>query len=290
MQVSPLSLSRRHRSNGFTLIELLVVIAIIAILAAILFPVFAQAREKARQTSCLSNLKQIGTAVLMYSQDADEMYPPYSSSYPSGFAFSNTAYWYFGLVMQSDSAAKLVPSAGLVQSYLKSGPVQSCPSSSDLIAGSGGAPFTIDPTDAALSYDRNVLLNGTIPLPDGTNYGPFPALSDWQSPSDTVLLMDAQSSATQASFGGVYPPRNPRTGAAYGQYNQIATGRHQNMANILFQDGHAKSMNISLNGVTAAANVSAKQGFLLGPGTSAPTAVGSNYYFVADKTPGNPAL
>ncbi|MFQ6098795.1 MAG: DUF1559 domain-containing protein [Armatimonadota bacterium] len=61
----------RHRS-GFTLIELLVVIAIIAILAAILFPVFARAREKARQASCTSNLKQIGLAILMYAQDYDE--------------------------------------------------------------------------------------------------------------------------------------------------------------------------------------------------------------------------
>ena len=61
--------------RGFTLIELLVVIAIIAILAAILFPVFARAREKARQTSCLSNLKQIGLATLMYVQDYDEVMP-----------------------------------------------------------------------------------------------------------------------------------------------------------------------------------------------------------------------
>jgi len=64
-----------HKKSGFTLIELLVVIAIIAILAAILFPVFAQAREKARQTSCLSNLKQIGLAFKMYVQDYDERYP-----------------------------------------------------------------------------------------------------------------------------------------------------------------------------------------------------------------------
>ncbi len=74
----------RHR-EAFTLIELLVVIAIIAILAAILFPVFAQAREKARQTSCTSNLKQLGTAMMMYAQDYDE-------SYPSNW-YADTGHW-----------------------------------------------------------------------------------------------------------------------------------------------------------------------------------------------------
>src|SRR5262249_57575742 len=64
-----------HRPRGFTLIELLVVIAIIAILAAILFPVFAQAREKARQSGCISNLKQIGVGIMQYVQDCDEAYP-----------------------------------------------------------------------------------------------------------------------------------------------------------------------------------------------------------------------
>jgi prepilin-type N-terminal cleavage/methylation domain-containing protein len=66
-------------SRGFTLIELLVVIAIIAILAAILFPVFARAREKARQTTCTSNVKQLGLAWMMYVQDNDETYPPNNS-------------------------------------------------------------------------------------------------------------------------------------------------------------------------------------------------------------------
>src|SRR5205823_14820075 len=71
-------MTRERRQRGFTLIELLVVIAIIAILAAILFPVFAQAREKARQAACLSNCRQIGLGVMMYAEDWDQSYPLYA--------------------------------------------------------------------------------------------------------------------------------------------------------------------------------------------------------------------
>jgi len=79
--------------NGFTLIELLVVIAIIAILAAILFPVFAQAREKARQATCLSNQKQIALALLMYNQDYDEEFPGSTDALNGGCIKNNTGPW-----------------------------------------------------------------------------------------------------------------------------------------------------------------------------------------------------
>ena len=86
------------KKTGFTLIELLVVIAIIAILAAILFPVFAKAREKARQTNCMNNLKNLGTAIMMYAQDYDELYPfaYLDTTYQVGGTFTEW-YAYFGV-------------------------------------------------------------------------------------------------------------------------------------------------------------------------------------------------
>ena len=109
-----------NRRTGFTLIELLVVIAIIAILAAILFPVFAQAREKARTTSCLSNTKQIGLAIMMYAQDYDETY--FSQNWPGGCPTSETGYfaWQPGQTAQH-YATMLYP-------YVKNGGIFDCPS------------------------------------------------------------------------------------------------------------------------------------------------------------------
>jgi prepilin-type N-terminal cleavage/methylation domain-containing protein len=95
----------RKQQCGFTLIELLVVIAIIAILAAILFPVFAQAREKARQSACLSNCKQIGLAVMMYAEDWDQSYPLFA------YHPKHEPMWY-----------------QMIQPYLKSENVFTCPS------------------------------------------------------------------------------------------------------------------------------------------------------------------
>lgn len=100
----------KGKKQGFTLIELLVVIAIIAILAAILFPVFAAARGKARQTSCLSNMKQLGTSIMMYAQDNDETYP--------------MAYYYRN---NANSSNGYVQWSGVVMPYVSSNKVFVCP-------------------------------------------------------------------------------------------------------------------------------------------------------------------
>src|ERR1051325_3169103 len=86
MKEETMSVNTRQYRRGFTLIELLVVIAIIAILAAILFPVFARARSQARKIACTSNLKQIALATMMYVQDHDETFPPRYGSQSSGAA------------------------------------------------------------------------------------------------------------------------------------------------------------------------------------------------------------
>ncbi len=113
--------TRTARKAGFTLIELLVVIAIIAVLAAILFPVFAAAREKARQASCQSNLRQLGLATMMYTQDYDETFPLFQ--YDDCQSFVCHQYW-FGL----RTATGWDKTKGLLYPYMKNGQVQRCPS------------------------------------------------------------------------------------------------------------------------------------------------------------------
>src|SRR5688572_13499425 len=117
--------SIRQSRFGFTLIELLVVIAIIALLAAILFPVFARARENARKTSCMNNVKQIGLAWVTYAQDYDEMTVPYSDNGGSTGRHFN---WRF-----------------ILQSYIKSQQALKCPSS----AGNIGISYALNASVAS---------------------------------------------------------------------------------------------------------------------------------------------
>jgi prepilin-type N-terminal cleavage/methylation domain-containing protein/prepilin-type processing-associated H-X9-DG protein len=151
----------RNRS-AFTLIELLVVIAIIAILAAILFPVFASAREKARQTSCASNLKQLGLALMQYEQDYEET-TPVVDYYGQGYA-------------------------GLLYSYVKSTGVFACPD--DITPNDqGGAPGPV----STVSYAINLNLVKGFNPPDTNNVATYPTLAAWNSPANTVMLFEIQN-------------------------------------------------------------------------------------------------
>ncbi|MBC8137145.1 MAG: prepilin-type N-terminal cleavage/methylation domain-containing protein [Fibrella sp.] len=119
--------SASHAKQAFTLIELLVVIAIIAILAAILFPVFAQARAKARQVSCVSNQKQILLATLQYVQDFDETFPLAMVGLESGFRWCPVKYLY----ATTDPNARIYDSgyANALDPYVKNWQIWACPDS-----------------------------------------------------------------------------------------------------------------------------------------------------------------
>lgn len=121
----PVPAARRGRT-GFTLIELLVVVAIIALLAAILFPVFAQARHKARQAQCASNLRQIGLAILQYKQDFDDTFVPYRLPFPEN-AVSTPEYTNPGVAEWLKSSVAPATERYLLEPYIKNDAVRLCP-------------------------------------------------------------------------------------------------------------------------------------------------------------------
>jgi prepilin-type N-terminal cleavage/methylation domain-containing protein/prepilin-type processing-associated H-X9-DG protein len=156
-------LFRRTSRKGFTLIELLVVIAIIAILAAILFPVFAQAREKARQISCLSNLKQLGLGVAMYTQDYDETLP---------FAFSYQGGWYNTVDPYIKNGAPQIPGVVINFDALALRGVWHCP----------------DDPNAGLSYGANALTFGGGY--SGWTLFPATTLASIDKPADVMAVTE----------------------------------------------------------------------------------------------------
>jgi prepilin-type N-terminal cleavage/methylation domain-containing protein/prepilin-type processing-associated H-X9-DG protein len=177
-----------RRTGGFTLIELLVVIAIIAILAAILFPVFAQAREKARQISCLSNSKQIGMALIMYAQDYDEQFPtgrfhpltPNPADYGKGWA-------------------------GPVYSYMRSAQILKCPNdSTDAVTGNG---ITLSPV--SYIYNYNVALN--------------PASAGLNAPANTVVLAEGTGALANVTTADELPSSTPPVYSAAGNGLTVLT-------------------------------------------------------------------
>jgi prepilin-type N-terminal cleavage/methylation domain-containing protein/prepilin-type processing-associated H-X9-DG protein len=251
-----------QKRSGFTLIELLVVIAIIAILAAILFPVFAQAREKARQTSCLSNMKELALANLMYVQDYDESFCNEGVASPAnGWGWQDT--WMVE-----------------VQPYIKNLQIFRCPSDSHTV---------LDPPDPSYSYPGNGVFCWTstgwglcgIINPARTWCNDYAlAVSDASInfPAETILFSERRTMGPNSWMtGGIAGAFNPWAavimgmdgvdagnqlpgqagGAVNGQFtvgvngtwmpadprSTGTVGLHTNMGNFAFADGHVKSMN-----------------------------------------------
>jgi prepilin-type N-terminal cleavage/methylation domain-containing protein/prepilin-type processing-associated H-X9-DG protein len=218
--------SSRH-SSGFTLIELLVVIAIIAILAAILFPVFAQAKAAAQKTSCLSNAKQIGTAFVLYAGDYDD-YIVTSTAGPVG---SNMLYAWGWSTNFSTNPVTVDGHGGLIQPYLKNVDIQDCPIAKSI-------PATA---------------NNPIPFAYGVNVGYLTpssgphSMTEGDAPAETILLGDA-AQVPSPGRGGTpalarYPTLIPPSGSLSGT-GPTTHGRHGGFANITWLDGHAKSTKI----------------------------------------------
>jgi len=212
------------RRKGFTLIELLVVIAIIAILAAILFPVFARAREKARQTSCLSNMKQIGTAVMMYVQDYDEVMPPFHIT-PWG------------------SDARLFGHYDLIGPYTMNEQVFVCPSKhyrtnyhrTDLPAGEGFFNQYIKSSYATQRASSVGHVNTPMGLPPA-------ALADINRPAETIVLFESVYRQPHWPFdlGFDNDTLEPLEMNDRGQVGYLIYP-HNGQMNIAYADGHAKS-------------------------------------------------
>ncbi len=215
--------------RGFTLIELLVVIAIIAILAAILFPVFAKAREKARQTSCLSNVRQIMTAELSYAQDYDEAFP--QAANPTGDApvmdvggvrCNNVRAWY-------EWQAFPLP-------YIKNLQVFDCPTSPDL-----GVWF--DPYNPSgmsdLDSDGDYAVNWDG-MANRASGGQDCLMTLTDVPAEVIWLLDCGDCYVH-SGSNTFPPLGPLD-LDWDSRAEGAT-RHNMMANVGFWDGHAKAWN-----------------------------------------------
>jgi prepilin-type N-terminal cleavage/methylation domain-containing protein len=244
---------RKHTGRGFTLVELLVVIAIIAILAAILFPVFAQAREKARQSACVSNMKQIGTALMIYQQDFDETYP--------------FGYQYYGTY---DAAGNCKPTdhklewwQDMLRPYVKNETVYTCPNDKPHVTWTDRRPVGM-PSPLVKDYVGNGIFNfwpagsekylpkqanGNGPMYGNDGCGGTPVrMAQVAETAQTIGICDARGFElwTLAQTDAWPEDQCPRTSCctkvygASGRCDFVVSKRHLQGFAATYLDGHAK--------------------------------------------------
>ncbi len=259
MLTVPASRRTRPRSFGFTLIELLVVIAIIAILAAILFPVFAQAREKARAISCISNMKQIGLGLMQYTQDNDEDYCPSEVGTSGGGSLTTGYDWTYCInpYIKNGSGNAVLSNGRTIQGYY--GGIYSCPSAlrrnqqdqyvvrADVFPvwyNNGNAPTSSTGSGPAVSMaaidapaNRIGLWEAGSNGLDTNNYGPYYPIAGWAWYSGF-----AYQSGT--FLGGSEDCDEPggTDGGGFQSCNTLPRYRHTGTCNMLYLDGHVKAV------------------------------------------------
>ncbi len=233
-------------SRGFTLIELLIVIAIIAILAAILFPVFAKARDKARQAACSSNMKQIALATAQYLQDFDGVFPTQEGS--SMYNYMTNA----GFSGGSPNVPLNYDLFNQLQPYVKTTQIFACPSAPPFVDKTGCGVTCLAPTG---TNQASYVTNGVVlHIYDGTNNFNR-GLQEQQIPNPSEIIYVQEFGFTTNSC--IQRPRwNPSTGSPANSYNywhgtnsystatcndtQCLSGLHNYGGNVIYCDAHVK--------------------------------------------------